>query len=138
MNPVLRNILAIIAGLMVGALVNMGLIAIGSLLVPPPRGVDVNDLASINAHIREYPLIQFLAPFLAHALGVLTGAMLTARLAVFQPLAMALVIGVLFLLGGIIAVRMIPNAPVWFSILDLVVAYLPMAWLGYRLAATRE
>ena len=42
--------------------------------------------------------------------------------------------GVVFLLGGIAASFMIP-APAWFIVLDLVVAYLPMAWLAGRLGA---
>ena len=40
-----------------------------------------------------------------------------------------LVVGLMFLAGGIGAATMIP-APIWFIVLDLVVAYLPMAWLG--------
>ena len=39
------------------------------------------------------------------------------------------VIGGLFLFGGITACLMIP-APVWFDALDLIIAYIPMAWLG--------
>ncbi|MCI1752968.1 MAG: hypothetical protein LKM36_08915 [Flavobacteriales bacterium] len=138
MNPILRNILAVIVGIVVGGIVNMGLIILGGKFLPPPAGVDVNDIASINAHIREYSVLQLLAPFIAHAAGVLVGAFLTAKLAATRHLAMAMVIGAVFLLGGIMAVTMVPNAPVWFSALDLVVAYLPMAWLGHRLAMMRS
>ncbi len=137
MHPILRNVLAVLAGLVLGSIVNMGLIVLGSSLVPPPPGVDVNDMASINANIRDYAPIQFLTPFLAHALGVLAGAMLTAKLAASKPLLLALIVGLFFLAGGTMAVLMIPNAPLWFSTLDLVVAYLPMAWLGYRLVARK-
>ncbi|MBK8583508.1 MAG: hypothetical protein IPL86_17390 [Flavobacteriales bacterium] len=71
----------------------------------------MNDIASINAHIREYSVLQLLAPFIAHAAGVLVGAFLTAKLAATRHLAMAMVIGAVFLLGGIMAVTMVPNAP---------------------------
>lgn len=138
MNPILRNILAVIAGIVVAGIVNMGLIILGGKFLPPPAGVDVNDIASINAHIREYSVFQLLAPFIAHAAGVLVGAFLTAKLAASRHLAMAMIIGAVFLLGGIMAVRMIPDAPMWFNALDLVVAYLPMAWLGHRLAMMRS
>ncbi len=138
MNPILRNILAVIVGIVVGGIVNMGLIILGGKFLPPPAGVDVNDIASINAHIREYSVLQLLAPFIPHAAGVLVGAFLTAKLAATRHLAMAMIIGAVFLLGGIMAVTMVPNAPVWFSALDLVVAYLPMAWLGHRLAMMRS
>ena len=135
MHPILRNILAVMAGLVVGGFVNMGLIILGGKFLPPPVGVDVNDIASINAHIREYSVLQLMAPFIAHAVGVVVGAFLTVKLAASRHLALAFIIGTFFLLGGIMAVSMIPNAPVWFSALDLVVAYLPMAWIGHRLAA---
>lgn len=134
MHPILRNILAVIAGLLVGSFVNMGLIYLGMALLPAPPGVDVNDIASINAHIREYSTLQLLTPFFSHAIGTLAGAFLAARIAASHNMAFALVIGVVFLIGGIMAVRMIPNAPMWFNVLDLVVAYLPMAWIGGRMA----
>jgi hypothetical protein len=39
---------------------------------------------------------------------------------------------VVFLCGGVAASFMIP-APAWFITLDLLAAYLPMAWLGVRM-----
>lgn len=137
MHPVLRNILAAIAGLLVGGMVNMGIIMVGSKLLPPPPGVDVNDVVSINAHIHEYSFIDMMVPFLAHALGTLVAAWLAARLAASHHMLLAIIIGGLFLLGGISAVSMIPAAPLWFDVLDLVTAYVPMAWLGAKLGAPR-
>ena len=43
-------------------------------------------------------------------------------------------IGVFFLIGGTMSVFMLP-APVWFEILDLSLAYIPMGWLGGKLGA---
>jgi hypothetical protein len=42
---------------------------------------------------------------------------------------MAYVVGAFNLIGGIVASFLIP-APAWYSALDLVAAYLPMAWLA--------
>ncbi|MBK9273744.1 MAG: hypothetical protein IPM49_04285 [Flavobacteriales bacterium] len=138
MNPVLRNILAVLAGLVVGGIVNMGLIMVGGAIMPPPPGVDVNDIASINAHIGEYSVAQMLVPLLAHALGALVGAFVAARLGASRHLMLALIVGAINLVGGIMAVRMIPNSPMWFNVLDLGLAYLPMAWLGWKLAGARR
>lgn len=132
MPAILRNILALLVGLFLGGLLNMTVITHGAKVFPPPAGVDVNDIVSINAHIREYSVLQLLVPFLAHALGTLVGAYLAARIAVSRQMLLALIVGAFFLLGGIMAVRMVPNAPIWFSVLDLLVAYIPMAWLGGR------
>ena len=44
-----------------------------------------------------------------------------------------MLIGGFFLLGGIAAVRMF-GGPLWFQLGDLLLAYLPMAYLGAVLA----
>ena len=46
---------------------------------------------------------------------------------------LACAIGAVFMAGGIAASFMIP-APIWFIVLDLVAAYLPMVWLGLTVA----
>jgi hypothetical protein len=98
--------------------------------------VDVNDVASINASIEQYSVAQLLVPFVAHALGTLAGAWIAALVArrVGTVGIAAGIIALLFLAGGIGAMVMIPAAPLWFDLLDLGVAYLPMAWLGARVA----
>jgi hypothetical protein len=72
---------------------------------------------------------HFLFPFLAHALGTLVGALVAHLVAASHRRIFASIIGALFLVGGIVASRMIP-APKWFIVLDLAVAYVPMAWVG--------
>ncbi|MCF8237777.1 MAG: hypothetical protein K9I85_06450 [Saprospiraceae bacterium] len=129
MNPILRNVLAVAAGFILGSVVNMGLIMIGGSIVPPPAGVDPSDMESIKASMHLYQPIQFLFPFLAHALGTLSGAYLAARLGASRKQILALIIGVVFLLGGVAAANMLP-APSWFVVTDLLLAYLPMAWVG--------
>ncbi len=71
-------------------------------------------------------------PFLAHAIGTLVGAFIAALIAVNHKMKFALAIGIFFLIGGIINVMMLPS-PIWFAILDIVGAYIPMAWIGGNL-----
>ena len=136
-NPVLRNVLAVVAGAVVGSIVNMGLIVIGGKVIPPPAGVDVTTMEGLKAGIHLFQPKNFVFPFLAHALGSLAGAYLAARLAASRKMAMALIVGVLFLVGGVINVMSL-SAPMWFNVLDLVVAYIPMAWIGGRWAAGKQ
>jgi hypothetical protein len=131
-----RNVLAVVVGWVVGGIVNVALIAIGPMLVPPPAGVDMTTLAGMEAGVALLQPRHFLFPWLAHAVGTLVGAALAARIARHRPMALALTVGALFLAGGIGAATMIP-APAWFIALDLVTAYLPMAWLGGWLRAAR-
>lgn len=55
------------------------------------------------------------------------------KLSDIKFIVIAYLVSFLFLAGGIANVIMLP-APMWFSTLDLVVAYLPSAWLGHTLA----
>ncbi len=132
MKILLRNVLAVVIGLVIGSLVNMGVLMGGAHLVPPPTGVNVGDPQSIAAHIGEFGPMHFLVPFLAHALGTLAGAAVAFLIGFRHRWIAAWVVGLVFLAGGIVAATMIP-APIWFILLDLLVAYLPMAWLGTTL-----
>jgi hypothetical protein len=76
---------------------------------------------------------HFIFPFLAHALGTLVGAWVAARIAANNKMRLAIGIGILFLVGGITNALTLPS-PVWFTILDLGLAYIPMAWLGGKMA----
>jgi len=136
---VLRGIAGVFAGLIAGGALNMGILYAGAALLPPPEGVDINKVESINANIDKYTVVDLMVPFAAHALGTLLGAFVAAMIAVTprSRLRVSLVVGCLFLIGGIEAVRMIPNAPLWFDVLDLGLAYIPMALLGWWLAVRK-
>lgn len=79
--------------------------------------------------------IPFMFPFFAHALGTLVGAFVAALIATNKKQLFAMIIGCWFLLGGSMMVYMYPS-PTWFAVLDLVVAYLPMGYLGWKLASS--
>lgn len=126
MNPILRNVLAVIVGVAACMLLNGFLLAQMLKLVPPPVGFPLEDMSTYEAK-------HFLSPFIAHAVPSLVGGFLAALIAATRKMTFALVVGAVHLLGGIMAAFMIP-APVWFIVLDLVVAYIPMAWIGGKLA----
>ncbi|AKF86296.1 hypothetical protein MFUL124B02_24550 [Myxococcus fulvus 124B02] len=128
---IIRNILAVIIGLAVGSVVNMALVMLGPRVIPSPAGVDASKAESLAAAIHLFEPKHFVFPFLAHALGTFAGALVAFRVAGSHRTVFAFVIGTLFLAGGIAASFMIP-APTWFIVLDIVVAYLPMAWLATR------
>lgn len=131
MNPILRNILAVIAGWLGGSIINMGLIKIGSTVFPIV-GIDPNDMEAFAEVMPTLDSEHFIFPFLAHALGTLVGAAIAASIAKNHKMKLALGIGVLFLLGGIMVNYMLPG-PTWFAVVDIVLAYIPMAWIGGKL-----
>jgi hypothetical protein len=110
----------------------MALVAVSPHVIPPPAGVDVTDTESLRNSIHLFEPKHFVFPFLAHALGTLTGALLAFVVAASYRWVFAYAIGVVFFAGGLAAAFMIP-APAWFIILDLAAAYIPMAWVATRL-----
>ena len=132
MNPILKNILAIIAGAFVGSVVNMGIIMMSSSVIPPPEGADVTTVEGLKASMHLFEPKHFILPFLAHALGTFTGAFVAAKIAATYKMRFAMAIGLLFLAGGITNIVMLPS-PIWFTILDIGVAYIPMAYFAGKL-----
>jgi len=137
MNPIIRNILAVVAGIIIGGAVNMGIILISSSIIPPPEGADITTMEGLKASMHLMQPKHFIMPFLAHALGTLVGAYIAATIAVNHKLKFALAIGGWFLLGGIVNIFMLPS-PIWFTVVDLAGAYIPMAYLGGKLATKKK
>ena len=134
---IVRNIIAVIIGIVLGSVVNMSLINISSSVIPPPNGVDVTTFEGLSATMHLFEPKHFLMPFLAHALGTFVGALAAALISATHKLKFALSIGFLFLIGGTMNVFMLPS-PLWISALDLIVAYIPMAFLAAKLVVKKN
>lgn len=131
MKNTIFNILAIVAGLVVGGTVNGALIEISGSIIPPPEGFDLTTEAGLKAAMEIMEPKHFLMPFLAHAFGTFVGAIMAALISRSNKMLMAMIIGVVFLAGGIFMVAILPS-PMWFNVVDLGLAYIPMAYLGAR------
>jgi hypothetical protein len=132
-SPRVRNVAAVIGGIVFGGLINSLVIALGPHLVPPPPGVDVSNPESLARGIHLFQPKHFVVPFVAHAAGTFAGALVAYLTAATHKARFAYAIGAVFLLGGVAASFLVP-APRWFVALDLLAAYLPMAWLATRFA----
>ncbi|HRE13826.1 MAG TPA: hypothetical protein PLD37_06470 [Usitatibacteraceae bacterium] len=131
---IVRAIVAVVLGAVIGSVVNMALVVAGPLVIPPPPGADMKTAEGLAAAMPLLTARHFVFPFLAHALGTFAGALVAYLVAGGRRAIPSWVVGVLFLAGGIAAAFMIP-APAAFIALDLVGAYLPMAWLAIRLGS---
>jgi len=129
----LRNFFGVIIGIILGGVVNMGIIMMSSKIIPPPIGADLTTPEGLNAAMPMLEAKHFIMPFIAHAFGTFVGSFAAASIAATRKSVLAIVIGCVNLAGGIWAVIIIP-APVWFDVLDLVLAYLPMSYLASKLA----
>jgi len=76
----LRAILAVIAGLLVGSVVIVGIEMLSTLAFPLPDGVDPMDQEAMRGVMHDIPTGAFLIIVLAYFLGVLAGAWTALRL----------------------------------------------------------
>tara|TARA_B100000427_G_C15251921_1_gene482582 strand:- start:275 stop:664 length:390 start_codon:yes stop_codon:yes gene_type:complete len=119
-------VISLIVGVVIGSLVNMGILMLGQELIPLTDGMD-----PLNA--KNWELKYFLFPFFAHAIGTIAGSFITVKMVTSHKMYCGIGIGIWFLLGGVMMVSIMP-APIWFIILDLTVSYIPMGWLGWFIA----
>ena len=61
--------------------------------------------------------------------GLVAGALVAAKVAASHQMRFALGIGALFMAGGISNIFLLPG-PAWFNAVDVLLAYLPFAWLA--------
>ena len=134
MNPVLKNALAVLGGIVIGILANASILGLGEAFIGAPAEVDLSDPNNVADNIHLFEFKHFAMPWLAHAMGTLVGAFTAVKLAANNHLNYAMVIGAFFFTGGSIMAYMIQGAPLWVNITDLVFAYFPMAWIGAKLA----
>lgn len=137
MNILFRNILGVISGIVIGSVANMFIIMYSGKIIPPPAGADLTTQEGLIASLHLFEPKHFIMPFLAHALGTLIGSYTTLMLVKSKHLILSLVIGFWFLIGGIASVFLLPS-PLWFSIIDLVFAYIPVSLLVYQFFKTTK
>lgn len=133
---IIKSILAIIAGIVAGSIINAGIILICNLIFGIPEGMVPWDEESVKAHADKLSIANLIGTLAAHQLGTLTGAFTTMKIAPIRKMIFPVVIGLWFLAGGIYAASLI-KPPTWFSVTDILL-YLPIAIIGGKLGGVQN
>jgi MFS family permease len=132
----IRNIVAVVGGLVVGMAVNMSLVMLNAyVLFPMPEGMDMNDPEQMNAWVATLPTAAFFVVIAAHLGQSFVGGWVAARLGSSRPMLLAMIVGLASLAGGIMSMMSI-KGPAWF-VIELPL-YLVVAWLAGRMEVTRR
>jgi hypothetical protein len=131
----MKNVIAVIVGLLAGMAVNMALIVLNtSVLYPAPEGMDMMNPDEMNAYVATLPAMAFVVVMAAHLGQAFVGGWVAAKLGSSRPIQLAMVIGIFSLVGGIMNMMTITEGPAWMAIeLPL---YLVVAWLAGRMVAS--
>jgi hypothetical protein len=134
MNNTVKNIAIVIGGLVIGNIAIMAVMYLGNFIIDWPLGVDPKNIESIKNNLHLFQPHHFIFPFLSHAIGALGASYFVAKLVSNNQFRLSMTIGCIFLAAGIMNIFMLKH-PLWFIFLDLTLAYIPMAYLGYKLAS---
>ncbi len=126
MKQIFKNIAIIILGIIIGMIIISGIHFLEGLVFVKPE--NFNHMNAMN-----WDLKYFIFPFLAHSIGTLSGAFIASKLLRGNNIIIPLTVGVFFLWVGIYMVMIIP-APIWFISLDLILCYITMALLGWKIS----
>ncbi|MCH2182372.1 MAG: hypothetical protein MK108_10235 [Mariniblastus sp.] len=121
----IRNILAGVVGLIVGVAFNRCMVVLNTTLYPMPEGVTFEDPEGLDTYFAGLPLTAFLIVLVAHLGQSFFGALVASAISRNAPMVVAMIIGLLSLMGGILNMMMMP-LPTWMWIefpLYLLVAY---------------
>lgn len=129
----MKKLLFFLIALILGAIFNSIILNVGMKIITPPEGFDMNNPLQLAKAMKVMEVRHFLFPFLAHALGTLLGVIFFTYFSKSNKLFFPILISGLFFAGGLYMVLILPS-PMWFNILDLVLAYFPMAYIGYHIA----
>ncbi len=131
----MRDIIAVLVGWIVGMVSNMAFVFLNVALYSMPEGVTFDDKEGFAAYLETLPLTAFLIVLVAHLSQAFFGGLAAAGISRKRTMTVAMIIGVLSLIGGYINMQSIP-LPTWMWI--EIPLYLVVSWLaGYLVVSSR-
>lgn len=134
MTPIVKNILIFIGALILGMAANM-LLLLAGMAVFPVEGMNEMTPEAIQEAFDagKFSTIHFVIPIIAHSLQTFIAGLICGRFTVkTNSMLWAMAAGVVSLIFGIMNLAQVAH-PDWFGPVDLLVSYLPMAYIGGKL-----
>jgi hypothetical protein len=131
---ILRSVLAVIVGAIVGGVVTFIVELPGIFLYPPPEGVDYQDAAAMTAWMKTLPAQAMALVLAAWTIGAFAGAFTAAKIARSGKMVVAVIVSLISLAAAAYYIQAYEH-PSWMWVS---VALLPLAGLlGGTLARGR-
>lgn len=131
----LRRILAVIAGIIVGSIGIWLMERLGHTLYPFPADLKPDNLEGFKTYVESLPFMGKFIVILGYALGALLSGFVATKVANNNQPAAAIICGVIFLFFTIYNMTVLPT-PIWFWVLGIAVWGLVL--VGYRLALNKN
>lgn len=130
-----RNIVAVIVGWIGGSLFNIALVFLNMAIYPVPETFDWADTESVETYFSSLPVMAFIIVLIAHLGQSFIGGYVAARISTNHVMLVAMIVGVITLIGGIVNAMMMPM-PTWMMI--EMPLYLVVAWFAGKIELKRR
>lgn len=131
----LKNILAVFAGIIAGSICIWGVETINHLLYPFPKGIKPDDMEGFKNYIETLPFLGKFMVIVGYALGAVVSGFIATKISKDGKPTAALICGIIFLVFTIYNMTVLP-IPIWFWVLGILVWTLVLA--GYKLALNKN
>ncbi len=132
MNPNLKRVLAVFAGIVLGFFIVFAWEAIGYRLFPPPPGINLDQLTP-EQMMQALPFGAKLWVVAGWGVATLAGSLLAARISGVAT--SGWIVGVFFLISTVANLFSLPH-PAWMWIAGIALP-MPIAWMGGKLGAKK-
>ncbi|MCU7617041.1 hypothetical protein NZ698_07510 [Chryseobacterium sp. PBS4-4] len=131
----LRLILGVIAGIVVGSVCVWAVETLNHSLYPYPVGMKAGDMNAFKAYIENLPFLGKFMVIVGYSLGALVSGFISTKVAKNGKPTAAVICGLIFLSFTIYNMIVLPT-PVWFWVLGVLVWGL--VFVGYKLALNKN
>lgn len=127
----IRNLLAVIIGIIVSVIIIIIGEALTHILNPLPTGFDMKDTEALKTYIANAPVSLHLIILCNYALACFVGGLIASSIAIDKKMNKAMSLGGIFM--GVGMFSLISLHPVWVVICSVFI-FLPFAYLGGRMS----
>ncbi|MDO5616901.1 MAG: hypothetical protein Q4G16_11965 [Cruoricaptor ignavus] len=131
----IRKILAVPAGIIVGSIFILLVQNLGHSLYPQPIGMDANDMNQLAEYVKNAPFMALFFVILSYAAGAISSGFISTKIAGNDRKIYAEICGVIFLIQSIFMMSSLPT-PLWFWFLGIASWFL--VFIGWKLAIKRK
>ncbi len=124
----MKNILAVIAGLLVSVIIFSLFEFLSTMLNPLPTEIEISDKVAMKEYISSLPISAMLIILAGYAIGSFLTGVVIGKISKSPLKKLPLIAGSILTIAAIINLVTIP-APVWFMIINILL-YIPLTVAG--------
>ncbi len=127
-----RRILAVFAGLITAMATFLIIEQIGSVVYPPPTGLNFEDKAAMKLFMESRPLGAYIIVIAGWLLGSLEAGFICHRISKHEGTLLPAILGGLLTASAVVNFYLLPH-PAWFVVVGIVM-FVPAVFMGWTLS----